>query len=127
MDMDRFAAEVETAIAELPAEFRAAVDNVAVLVEDHADAATQAEMDLAHPLDLLGLYRGWPLPDRGSSYAGTEPDQVYLYREAILDYADHYDIAVAHCVRNTLIHELGHYLGYDDDQLERIEHGPDSD
>ena len=57
MDMDRFAAEVETAIAELPPEFRAAVDNVAVLVEEHADSATQAEMALEHPLDLLGLYR----------------------------------------------------------------------
>jgi predicted Zn-dependent protease with MMP-like domain len=96
-------------------------------VEEHADAATQAEMALEHPLDLLGLYRGLPLPDRGGTYAGAEPDQVFLYREAILDYAEYYGLSVAHCVRNTLIHELGHYLGYDDDQLERIEHGPAPD
>jgi predicted Zn-dependent protease with MMP-like domain len=127
MDMDAFAAEVEAAIAELPGEFRAAVDNVAVLVEDHADEATQAEMALDHPLDLLGLYRGLPLPERGSGYAGAEPDQVLLYREAIVDYAGYHGLAVADCVRNTLIHELGHYLGYDDDQLERIEHGPSDD
>lgn len=123
MDMDRFAAEVETAIAELPAEFRAAVDNVAILVEDRPDEAVRAEMELADPFDLLGLYRGLPLPERGGSYAGAEPDQVFLYRESILDYAYHHRLAVAACIRNTLIHELGHYLGYDDDQLERIEHG----
>ncbi|MEF8792955.1 metallopeptidase family protein [Thiohalorhabdus sp.] len=124
MHMEAFAAEVETAIGELPPEFRAAVENVAVLVEDWADKATQAEMSLAHPLDLLGLYRGLPLPDRGGTYAGAEPDQVLLYRKAILDYADRHGLAVTECIRNTLIHELGHYLGYDDDQLERIEHGP---
>ena len=124
MDMDRFAAEVERAIAELPPTFRAAVDNVAVLLEERADEATCREMALDHPLDLLGLYRGLPLPERGGTYAGAEPDQVHLYREAILDYAGHHRLSVRDCVRNTLIHELGHYLGYDDDQLERIEHGP---
>ncbi|HKJ70972.1 MAG TPA: metallopeptidase family protein [Gammaproteobacteria bacterium] len=123
MDMDRFAAEVETAIAELPPEFRAAVDNVAVLLEDRADEATRVEMELAHPLDLLGLYRGLPLPGRGAGYAGAEPDQVLLYREAILDYAGRHRLDPGACIRNTLIHELGHYLGYDDDQLDRIEHG----
>lgn len=122
--MEAFAAEVETAIGELPPEFRAAVENVAVLVEDRADEATVVEMELAHPLDLLGLYRGLPLPDRGGTYAGAEPDQVHLYREAILDYADYYRLSVTDCIRNTLIHELGHYLGYDDEQLEYIEHGP---
>ncbi|MFB6260552.1 MAG: metallopeptidase family protein, partial [Thiohalorhabdaceae bacterium] len=94
MDMEAFAAEVETAIGELPPEFRAAVENVAVLVEERADGATQIEMGLHHPLDLLGLYRGLPLPDRGGTYAGAEPDQVHLYREAILDYADRYRLAV---------------------------------
>jgi predicted Zn-dependent protease with MMP-like domain len=123
MDMDSFAAEVETAIGELPAEFRAAVENVAVLLEDYADEVTQREMALAHPLDLLGLYRGLPLPERGGTYAGAQPDEVHLYREAIVDYADYHGLAVTDCIRNTLIHELGHYLGYDDDQLERIEHG----
>lgn len=124
MDMERFAAEVETAIGELPPELRAAVENVAVLLEDRADETTQAEMGLEHPLDLLGLYRGLPLPERGGSYAGAEPDQVHLYREAIRDYADYYQLSVSDCIRNTLIHELGHYLGYDDDQLHHIEHGP---
>ena len=114
MDMEAFAAGVETAIGELPPEFRAAVENV----------ATMAEMELSHPLDLLGLYRGLPLPDRGGTYAGAEPDQVLLYREAILDYADQHGLSVTDCIRNTLIHELGHYLGFDDEQLELIEHGP---
>lgn len=122
-DMDWFAEQVEAAIGELPGEFRAAVENVAILVEEQADPETRREMGLGHPLDLLGLYRGLPLPHRGSYYAGAEPDQVFLYRRAILAYADAHGLEVADCVRNTLIHELGHYLGYDDEQLDRIEHG----
>lgn len=122
MDWQEFTSEVEGAIAELPPEFRAAVENVAVLLEDEADRGTREEMELAHPLDLLGLYRGIPLPDRGSSYAGAEPDQVYLYRRAILAYARANGLTVEACIRNVLVHELGHYIGYDDEQLERIEH-----
>lgn len=125
MDWATFETEVEAAIAELPADFRSAIDNVAILLEDEADPATQREMDLAHPWDLLGLYRGVPWPDRGASYAGAEPDQVLLYRNAIVDYAGHHRLAVSDCVRNVLIHELGHYMGFDDDQLEGIEHGDD--
>ncbi len=123
MDAEAFAQAVEAAIVDLPADFREAVENVAVLVEEEADAATVAEMGLAGPEDLLGLYRGLPLPERGSGYAGVEPDQVSLYRRAILAYARAQGLSVTACVRNVLIHELGHYLGYDDDQLERIEHG----
>jgi len=127
MDMDEFAAEVEAAIEELPAEFRAAVANVAILLEEFADAETLEEMAIDDPRDLLGLYRGLPLPERGSHYAGAEPDQVFLYREAIADYAAAYGLDMAECIRNTLIHELGHYLGYDDDQLHAIEYsqGPE--
>ena len=123
MDAEAFAQAVEAAIGELPGEFRAAVDNVAVLVEEEADPGTLAEMGIGHPHDLLGLYRGVPLPERGSGYAGAEPDQVSLYRGAILAYSAAEGIPVTDCVRNVLIHELGHYLGYDDEQLERIEHG----
>jgi predicted Zn-dependent protease with MMP-like domain len=119
--MDAFATEVETAIEELPPEFRAAVANVAILLEEFADDDTLDEMGIADPHELLGLYRGLPLPERGSHYAGTEPDQVFLYRGAIEDYARAFDLSFAHCIRNTLIHELGHYLGFDDEQLHRIE------
>ena len=123
MDMDWFAGRVEDAIGELPGAFREAVENVAILVEEQADREPRLEMGLGHPLELLGLYRGLPLPYRGSYYAGAEPDQVLLYRRAILAYAKAHGLSVSDCVRNTLIHELGHYLGYDDEQLHRIEHG----
>ena len=122
MDMDGFAREVETAIGELPAEFRAAVANVAVLLEEFADDETLDEMGIADPRDLLGLYRGLPLPERGSHYAGAEPDQVFLYRGAMEDYVAAFGLDWTDCIRNTLIHELGHYLGYDDEQLHRIEY-----
>jgi acetylglutamate kinase len=121
MDDSAFSAEVEAAIAELPADFRAAVENVAVLVEAFPDPDTQHEMGLEGPWDLLGLYRGVPLPERGYGYAGAEPDQVSLYREPIRAYCADIGESLAECVRVTLIHELGHYLGYDDRQLEALE------
>ncbi|MFA9460817.1 metallopeptidase family protein [Thiohalorhabdus methylotrophus] len=122
-DMDWFAEQVEAAIGELPPELRAAVENVAILVEEEADRETCREIALGHPLELLGLYRGLPLPYRGSHYAGAEPDQVFLYRRAILLYSRDNALEVADCIRNTLIHELGHYLGFDDEELHRIEYG----
>ena len=123
MAPEAFAREVENAIAELPSEFREAVANVAVLVEEEPDAETMAEMGLAAPEELLGLYRGVPMPNRGAFYAGAEPDRVSIYRRPILAEAERWDLDVADCVRNVLIHELGHYLGFDDEQLEAIEYG----
>jgi acetylglutamate kinase len=116
-----FAAEVEQAIAELPEDFRLAVENVAVLVEAFPDPDTQQEMGLAGPWDMLGLYRGVPLPERGYGYAGAEPDQVTLYREPLRAYCRETGESLEECVRVTLIHELGHYLGYDDNQLQALE------
>lgn len=124
MDADAFQQLAEAAFASLPAQFLAAIDNVVVLTDDFPDAEVQREMQIHSPYDLLGLYQGWPLPERGSSYAGHPPDVIHLYREPILAYCREHGEEVAHCVRHVLIHEIGHYFGFSDREMEMIECQP---
>jgi predicted Zn-dependent protease with MMP-like domain len=121
MDADDFQVLAEAAYAALPAHFVAAIDNVVVLTDDYPDVDVQKEMHTRSPLDLLGLYQGWPLPERGSSYGGHPPDVIHLYREPILAYCRAHGEDVAHCIRHVLIHEIGHYFGFSDREMEMIE------
>jgi len=121
MDADAFQALAEEAYAALPANFIAAIDNVVVLTDDYPDIDVQLEMQTDSPLDLLGLYQGWPLPERGSSYGGHPPDVIHLYREPILAYCREQGEDVAHCIRHVLIHEIGHYFGFSDAEMQAIE------
>ena len=121
MDADAFQQLAEAAYASLPAQFVAAIDNVVVLTDDFPDAGVQHDMQIRSPYDLLGLYQGWPLPERGSGYGGHPPDVIHLYREPILAYCRERGEDVAHCVRHVLIHEIGHYFGFSDREMEMIE------
>jgi len=121
MDADAFQALAEEAYAALPANFIVAIDNVVVLTDDYPDIDVQLEMQMESPLDLLGLYQGWPLPERGSSYGGHPPDVIHLYREPILAYCREQGEDVAHCIRHVLIHEIGHYFGFSDAEMQAIE------
>jgi len=123
MQADEFQDLAEAAYAALPANFVAAIDNVVVLTDAYPAPDVQQEMQTASPYDLLGLYQGWPLPERGSSYGGHPPDVIHLYREPILAYCRAQGEDVAHCIRHVLIHEIGHYFGFSDEQMEIIELG----
>ncbi len=124
MDADAFQRRASEIFAALPSRFRDAIDNVVVIVEEFPDAETMGQMHLRSPYDLLGLYSGWPLPERGSSYGGHPPDVIYLYRGPILDYAERYAIPVDDCIRHVLVHEIGHYFGFSDDEMGHIEAQP---
>ncbi|MDQ6986359.1 MAG: metallopeptidase family protein [Mariprofundaceae bacterium] len=121
MDADEFQSLAEHAYATLPQRFIAAIDNVVVLTEDFPDADVQREMETASAYDLLGLYQGWPLPERGSAYAGHPPDVIHLYRQPILAWCSAHGEDVAHCIRHVLVHEIGHYFGFSDAEMEAIE------
>lgn len=120
MEADDFQALAEAAYAALPANFVAAIDNVVVLTDDYPDADVLQEMQAKSPFDLLGLYQGWPLPERGSGYGGHPPDVIHLYRQPILAYCREHGENVARCVRHVLIHEIGHYFGFSDTEMEAI-------
>ena len=112
-----FRALAERALAELPASLTRGIVNVVILVEDEADADTLAAMNAAGPGDLLGLYQGWPLPDRGASYQGHPPDVIRLFRRPILAWCAREGVDVAEGVRQVLMHEIGHYFGLSDAEL----------
>ncbi|OLB93168.1 MAG: hypothetical protein AUH30_20695 [Candidatus Rokubacteria bacterium 13_1_40CM_68_15] len=120
MTRRQFEALVEKALRKLPRQFKEKLANVAVVVEDWADDATLAEMEIEPPDTLYGLYRGVDITRRDSTYGNVLPDTITIYQGPIEeDCADEADMA--QLVRETVIHEIGHYFGLDDDTMHRIE------
>jgi predicted Zn-dependent protease with MMP-like domain len=106
MSPQRFEELVSDALDLIPPDLAAAIDNVVVLVEGR---------DVAEP-DLLGLYRGIALTERDSWYAGSLPDTITIYREALLEVCETEDEVVDE-VAVTVIHEVAHHFGIDDARL----------
>jgi predicted Zn-dependent protease with MMP-like domain len=122
MNRRRFEALVEKAMRRLPRAFKAKIANVVVVVEDWADDETLAEMGIEPPDTLYGLYRGVDLTHRDSMYGNVLPDTITIYQSPIEeDCADEGEMAEV--IRETVIHELGHYFGLDDETMHRIEDG----
>jgi predicted Zn-dependent protease with MMP-like domain len=113
----------DRALATIPAELKAHLGPLVIRVEEFPDEETEEEMELESPFDILGLYRGVALPHQSISTPRTEIDMVFLYRRPILDYWCETGEDLAAVVRHVLIHEIGHHLGFSDDDMERIEEG----
>ena len=101
-----FEALVADALDAVPAELMALLDNVVVLVED------------ANPdePDLLGLYEGYALTERGWDYGGALPDRIMIYREPLSAMCSTAEEVVEE-VTITVVHEIAHHFGIDDDRL----------
>lgn len=123
MTRRKFEALVERALRRLPRRFKNKLVNVAVVVEDWPDPKTLADLGLEPPDTLLGLYRGVDLTQRDANYANVLPDTVTIYQGPIEEEAGDDRAAMAEIVRETVMHELGHYFGLDDDTMHRIEEG----
>ena len=96
---------VRAALDELPPHIAAALENVAVVVED----------ENPDDPDLLGLYHGVPLPERGDT-AGMLPDKISIYRVPLEEsFPDPRDLREE--IRITVLHELAHYFGLDEDRI----------
>jgi predicted Zn-dependent protease with MMP-like domain len=122
MTRRRFEALVDRALRRLPRRFKEKLANVAVVVEAWPDDQTLSEMGIEAPDTLYGLYRGIDLTRRDSGYGNVLPDTVTIYQGPIEeDCAD--EAEMADLVRETVIHEIGHYFGLDDETMERIENG----
>ncbi len=118
MTRRQFEKLVDRALRRLPRKFRAQVDNVVVVVQDWADDETLAEMGIEPPDTLYGLYQGVDITQRDSSYGNCLPDTITIYQGPIEE-----DCAtveeMAQVVRETVMHELGHYFGFDCEGLHR--------
>jgi predicted Zn-dependent protease with MMP-like domain len=109
MRPQRFDQLVSDALDLIPPDLAAAMDNVVVLVE----ARNPGEPD------LLGLYEGVALTERDSWYAGSLPDTITIYRDALLDVCDT-EADVVDEVAITVIHEIAHHFGIDDSRLHEL-------
>ena len=109
LPLPRFEELVADALDEVPADLMALLDNVVVLVEDRN----------ADEPDLLGLYDGYALTERGWDYGGALPDRIMVYRAAICDVCEDEDQVVEE-VTITVVHEIAHHFGIDDDRLHAL-------
>ncbi len=122
MTHTEFETLVERALRTLPRRFKEKIANVAIVVEDWADDETLRDVGIEPPDTLYGLYRGIDLTRRDTSYGNVLPDTIHIYQGPIEE--DCADAAeMAELVRDTVIHEIGHYFGLDDDTMEGIEQG----
>ncbi|WP_170981006.1 metallopeptidase family protein [Mycolicibacterium sp. CR10] len=109
MTPQRFDELVGDALDLVPPDLAAAIDNVVILVADRN----------ADEPDLLGLYEGIALTERDSWYGGSLPDTITIYREALLDVCNS-DAEVVDEVAITVIHEIAHHFGIDDERLHEL-------
>ncbi|MEL4506369.1 metallopeptidase family protein [Luteococcus sp. H138] len=109
MDAEEFEELVERALDEIPDELMALVDNCLLIVED----ANEEEPG------LLGLYEGIPLTERDGTYTAMLPDRIFVYRLPTLELC-HTREEVADEVLTTVVHEIAHFFGIDDERVHEL-------
>ncbi|HEY3160237.1 MAG TPA: metallopeptidase family protein [Vicinamibacterales bacterium] len=120
MTREQFEQLVAEAIALIPRRFRREMKNIAIIVEDEPSDELLDEMEIEPPDSLYGLYQGTPLPERSATWGNTLPDCVTLFQRPIEeDCEDDDDIRMV--IGETLIHEIGHYFGLSEEEIEEIE------
>ena len=95
------------------------VHNVDIVVERRPTAMDRKVAGVHRGQLLLGLYHGIPITQRGEYYNLVAPDKISIYQESIEATCSSYD-AVREEVRRTVLHELGHYFGIDDERLHEL-------
>jgi predicted Zn-dependent protease with MMP-like domain len=112
MTRAQFERLVWEAVESLPRFFQDRLQNVVIVVEDHPDPPDDT---------LLGLYHGVPLPERSVFSEQIQPDVIYIFQENIEALAGGDPDEIRRQIRITVIHEIGHYFGLDEDQLAALE------
>ena len=110
MEPAAFESLVDQALDAIPDELASLIDNVVVLVEDDAPDDDP---------DLLGLYDGVALTERYGDYGMVLPDRIFIYRRPLLDMCDSAE-QLEEEVRITVVHEIAHHFGIDDDRLHEL-------
>ena len=121
MTKEYFRELVEEAIDTIPLKFARQIRNVAIVIEDRPSDELMDEMDIDEPADLLGLYQGTPLTERGPGYGNVLPDRITLFQGAIEQQCANDEDEIIVAIGETLIHELGHYFGMSEEQIMDIE------
>jgi predicted Zn-dependent protease with MMP-like domain len=120
MTRARFRELVDEALETIPDDFRNAMHNIAIVVEDEPTSEQLEDVGLEPPDSLFGLYQGTPLTERQWAHGNALPDKITLFQRVIEDESeDEDDMVVA--IGETLIHEVGHYFGMSEEEIEEIE------
>jgi predicted Zn-dependent protease with MMP-like domain len=115
MERERFVALVEEVLDKLPERFRKRINNLAVLVEDRPPGdVAQSRTGL-----VLGIYQGVPATQKSVFDMSYGPDRIVLYQKNIEAVCSN-DAEIRHEVRQTVLHELGHYFGMNEEQLKDV-------
>jgi predicted Zn-dependent protease with MMP-like domain len=118
MKRSRFDQLVEDALADLPARYRALVNNLAIIVQDYPDERRPRRQQPAGSELLLGEFHGIPRTEK-SVFEPGPPDRIFLYRKNIEAICAN-DDEIREQIQLTLLHELGHYFGLAEDELEHL-------
>lgn len=119
LSSDEFAQLVKEALADIPPPFDEFLQEIAIDVESTPDAETLREMEIDDPTEILGLYHGLPLTERGLEMLPEMPDRIVLYQDN-LELACETKEEIIHEIRVTVLHEVGHHFGLDEDDLEEL-------
>lgn len=117
---DAFERLVAEAVALIPKRFRDEMHNLALVVEDEPEASLLDEMGIEPPDSLYGLYQGTPLTERHWAEGNQLPDRITIYQRPIEEDAEDNEDA-RDMIAETLIHEVGHYFGLSEEEIESIE------
>jgi predicted Zn-dependent protease with MMP-like domain len=119
---DEIEALARAALERLPAQFAAHLGDIVLRVEEFADEALLAEMGIADPFELTGVYEGLPLHEKSIAHSGRLPDRIRLFRQPILDeWIARGDETLEHLVAHVLVHEVGHHFGLSDETMHALE------
>jgi predicted Zn-dependent protease with MMP-like domain len=118
MKREHFIKVVEESLDSLPEEFRSRIQNVAILVEDFPPKQSRSQPGVQRQL-LLGIFHGVPATKKSVFDLPTGPAHIVLYQKNI-EAVGSSEAEVRHQIRQTLIHELGHYFGMTEEQLKDV-------
>src|SRR5215510_12275337 len=120
MTRDHFRQLVDEALDTIPANFRDAMKNIAIVIEDEPTAAQLQDVGIEPPDTLLGLYEGTPLTERQWAHGNVLPDKITLFQRPIEEDSETREDTIV-AIGETLIHEIGHYFGLSEEEIEAIE------
>jgi len=121
MQRTEFEQLVEQVLATLPDEYAGRLHNLVFIVEESADTELLDELGFEQPEELLGFFSGTPLSERSHDQIDFGPELITLYQRAIEAEAESSGLPLRQVIRETLWHEIAHYFGFSEEEMDQIE------